>query len=74
MAEHEQAIGNSDDEGLAIEAVALLDDESSLVRSAAVWASVQLLAPGAFEELRRGRAGEERDLEVRAEWALEPVA
>ncbi|HEX5262770.1 MAG TPA: tRNA epoxyqueuosine(34) reductase QueG [Phenylobacterium sp.] len=63
------AIGNSGDPALASEAERLLDDASSLVRGAAVWALSQLLAADAFEALRSAH-GTETDPDVLAEWAV----
>jgi epoxyqueuosine reductase len=62
------AIGNADDRALAREAMRLLDDESALVRGAAVWALSQLMAREAFEALASDRSGAEQDEDVRAEW------
>jgi epoxyqueuosine reductase len=62
------AIGNANDSALAIEATRLIDDESPLVRGAAVWALSQLMAREAFEALASSRAGAEQDDAVRAEW------
>jgi epoxyqueuosine reductase len=62
------AIGNSNDAALAIEAKHLLDDESPLVRGAAVWALSQLMAPDEFAALAARTAGSEADETVRAEW------
>ena len=45
------AIGNSGDAALAPEAERLLDDESALVRGAAVWALSQLMDAEAFDAL-----------------------
>jgi epoxyqueuosine reductase len=64
------AIGNADDRALAGEARRLLDDESPLVRGAAVWALSQLMAPEAFEALALDKANLETDESVRAEWQL----
>src|SRR4051812_39076126 len=50
------AIGNSGDASLAPEAERLLDDESALVRGAAVWALAQLIAPERFEALAQRAA------------------
>jgi len=61
------AIGNSGDAALAEEAMRLLDDESPLVRGAAVWALSQLLEREAFSKLA-ARASTESDETVRAEW------
>ncbi len=62
------AIGNSGDRALAAEAKRLLDDESPLVRGAAVWALSQLMARDAFEALASDRMDAEPDDAVRAEW------
>jgi epoxyqueuosine reductase len=62
------AIGNSNDPALAVEAERLLDDESPLVRGAAVWALSQLLGRGDFSALASDAIGTERDATVRAEW------
>jgi epoxyqueuosine reductase len=62
------AIGNADDPVLALEAIRLLDDDSPLVRGAAVWALSQSLPREAFEAMASDRVGVERDSAVRAEW------
>jgi epoxyqueuosine reductase len=62
------AIGNADDPVLALEAIRLLDDDSPLVRGAAVWALSQSLPREAFEAMASDRVGVERDSTVRAEW------
>jgi epoxyqueuosine reductase len=62
------AIGNSNDEALAAEAERLLDDESPLVRGAAVWALSQLMGPEQFEARAARAIGAEPDESVRAEW------
>ncbi len=62
------AIGNSQNEALARAARALLDDDSPLVRGAAVWAVQQLLDTNDFAALRRQFAGRETDKDVLAEW------
>ena len=64
------AIGNSGDARLADEAERLLDDESPLVRGAAVWALSQLMPPEAFAALASKAIGAEADETVRAEWRL----
>ena len=61
------AIGNAGDAALAAEAERLLDDASSLVRGAAVWALAQLLSPEAFTAQAK-RAALESDEVVRSEW------
>src|SRR6201996_6299187 len=62
------AIGNADDDALAAEARRLLDDESPMVRGAAVWALSQLLAHDEFDRLAAARGAAEADETVRAEW------
>jgi epoxyqueuosine reductase len=62
------AIGNSNDGALAKEAERLLDDESPLVRGAAVWALSQLLGREEFARLAAGALNTESDDAVRAEW------
>ncbi len=67
------AIGNSGEPRLAGEARRLLDDESPLVRGAAVWALSRLLPPNTFAALARHRAAAEADAEVRNEWESSPA-
>src|ERR1700716_861332 len=62
------AIGNSNDGALAVEAERLLDDESPLVRGAAVWALWQLMGRAEFAALAAKANSRERDETVRAEW------
>jgi epoxyqueuosine reductase len=62
------AIGNADDAALAAEAKPLLDDESPLVRGAAVWALSQLMAREEFSALAAHAIRAETDESVRAEW------
>jgi epoxyqueuosine reductase len=62
------AIGNSNDGDLAIEAERLLEDESALVRGAAVWALSQLLGGQEFAALGSRFAPSETAESVRAEW------
>ncbi|WP_246789899.1 tRNA epoxyqueuosine(34) reductase QueG [Bradyrhizobium sp. CCBAU 51765] len=62
------AIGNSGEAALAEEARRLLDDESPLVRGAAVWALGQLLERGEFEAMKSAALGGEFDDSVREEW------
>jgi epoxyqueuosine reductase len=64
------AIGNSRDQALAIEADRLLDDQSPLVRGAAVWALSQLVGREAFAALAKRALDSEVDSGVRAEWTL----
>ena len=68
------AIGNSDQPGLADEAQRLLDDDSALVRGAAVWALSRLLPPAEFAALAQQRARSERDPQVLGEWTENALA
>ena len=68
------AIGNADDASLAPDAERLLDDESPLVRGAAVWALSQLMARGKFDALAAAAIGAEADENVRAEWTTDFAA
>jgi len=61
------AIGNSGDVSLADDARRLLDDDSALVRSAAVWALSQLLPREEFLKLARDASDD--DESVKDEWA-----
>ena len=63
------AIGNSQDTGLAPAARRLLDDQSPLVRGAAVWALQQLLDRNAFAALAAQVLAVEADQSVREEWS-----
>jgi epoxyqueuosine reductase len=60
------AIGNSGDAALATEAERLLDDDSPLVRGAAVWALSRLLPRTNFAALARRR--KENHASVQVEW------
>ncbi|EHQ99634.1 tRNA epoxyqueuosine(34) reductase QueG [Bradyrhizobium sp. WSM471] len=62
------AIGNSGDAALADEARRLLEDESALVRGAAVWALAQLMPDEEFAALRTEAIAGESDESVREEW------
>jgi epoxyqueuosine reductase len=62
------AIGNSNDKALAVEAGRLLDDESALVRGAAVWALSQLVTREEFAAHAAKAINAEVDESVRAEW------
>ena len=64
------AIGNSGDASLATEPERLLDDDSALVRGAAVWALAQLIAREKFDVLAHRAAASENDAAVRAEWRI----
>jgi epoxyqueuosine reductase len=68
------AIGNSNETGLAAEAIRLLDDSSRLVRAMAVWAAARLVSRDRLAELARERLSREADADVRLEWerALAP--
>jgi epoxyqueuosine reductase len=61
------AIGNSANPSLAAVAAARLDDESPLVRGAAVWALAKL-DPEQFAALKVARADAETDPDVGEEW------
>jgi epoxyqueuosine reductase len=63
------AIGNSNDPGLAEAAERLLNDQSPLVRGAAVWALSQLLGREAFDARAAKAMSAEPDESVRAEWS-----
>jgi epoxyqueuosine reductase len=62
------AIGNSGNAALAVEAERLLDDESALVRGAAVWALSQLRTAEEFSALAKHAVGKENNEEVQEEW------
>jgi epoxyqueuosine reductase len=62
------AIGNSGDANLAVEAERRLDDESPLVRGAAVWA-LGRLDRERLSRCAKTRRDSEADPELRAEWA-----
>jgi epoxyqueuosine reductase len=62
------AIGNSSDRTLTVAAERLMDDESPLVRGAAVWALSQLLGGEEFSARAANAASIEADDGVRAEW------
>ena len=64
------AIGNSGMPALAVAAERLLDDQSPLVRGAAVWALSQLMERQRFAALASRAFGTERDESVRTEWQL----
>ncbi|UPJ42419.1 tRNA epoxyqueuosine(34) reductase QueG [Bradyrhizobium sp. 40] len=66
------AIGNSGDAALADEARRLLEDESALVRGAAVWALGQLVPRDEFEAMRTNAIAGESDESVREEWRTAP--
>ena len=63
------AIGNANDPALADAAERLLDDESPLVRGAAVWALSQLTPPEVFAARAARALSAETDDSVRAEWS-----
>jgi epoxyqueuosine reductase len=63
------AIGNSNDGALAIAAQRRLDDDSPLVRGAAVWALSQLIGRQEFAALAATAISAERDETVCAEWS-----
>jgi epoxyqueuosine reductase len=63
------AIGNSNERTLAVEAERLLDDDSPLVRGAAVWALSQLMGREEFSARAAKGISAEPDETVRAEWS-----
>ena len=64
------AIGNSNEPALAAEAERLLEDQSPLVRGAAVWALAQLIERPRLDALASRVIAAESDAGVRAEWAM----
>jgi epoxyqueuosine reductase len=62
------AIGNAGLAALAVEAERMLDDQSPLVRGAAVWALSQLMERAEFEARAARALNTEADAGVRAEW------
>lgn len=66
------AIGNSGAPALAATAERGTEDDSPLVRGAAVWALAKL-DPERFAALKIARADAERDPEVRGEWQAKPT-
>jgi epoxyqueuosine reductase len=64
------AIGNSNEPALAVEAERLLDDQSPLVRGAAIWALSQLIEQPRLDALASSVIAAESDAGVRAEWAM----
>ena len=63
------AIGNSGDAALLPQVEARLEDESALVRGAAVWAVSRLADPVTLARLAADRAQAESDAAVSAEWS-----
>jgi epoxyqueuosine reductase len=62
------AIGNSNEPALAVEAERLLEDQSPLVRGAAVWALAQLIGRKEFAARAPDAIRSESDESVRREW------
>lgn len=62
------AIGNSDTPSLAPDAITKLDDESPLVRGAAIWAAAELMSKEDFAKLAEDKSSSENDETVREEW------
>jgi len=62
------AVGNSNDRALAALAVERLDDQSTLVRGAAVWALARLIAPEEFSRFAAEGLRREHDATVIEEW------
>lgn len=67
------AIGNSGNAALRVKVLPLLDDPSSIVRGAAVWALSQLVPAHEFAALRDARCAREMDPSVQAEWRGESI-
>jgi epoxyqueuosine reductase len=64
------AIGNSNDSALVVEAERLVEDQSPLVRGAAVWALSQLMARQEFSIRAERALTDEPDETVRREWLI----
>lgn len=62
------ALGNVGAENAVMVAKERLEDESPLVRGAAVWALSRLLETAAFEKLRQKERAAELDPDVLKEW------
>jgi len=62
------AVGNSNNRGLAALAVERLDDESPLVRGAAIWALARLMSRKEFASFASEGVRRERDAAVVEEW------
>ncbi len=62
------AMGNSGSPSLVPDVLARLNDESSLVRGAAVWAASQLMNKDEFAALKKEKSSSETDETVSAEW------
>ncbi|MEQ8404793.1 MAG: tRNA epoxyqueuosine(34) reductase QueG [Oceanicaulis sp.] len=67
------ALGNSGDAALVSAVLPRLDDDSALVRGAAVWA-LSRLDPARFDAERARRAAQEPDAAARLEWEAQPAA
>jgi epoxyqueuosine reductase len=67
------AIGNSAEASLADVAVSLIDDDSPLVRGAAVWALGRLVALEQFASIAATRSARETDPSVLEEWAASAI-
>ena len=61
------AVGNANNPNLLQHAVDRVEDESPLVRGAAIWA-IWRLCPATYERLKSAYAANETDPEVRREW------
>ncbi len=64
------AIGNSQTPTLAAAAIPSLQDDSPLVRGAAIWALARLVPRNDLAELASARPAEERDPDVAEEWRI----
>jgi epoxyqueuosine reductase len=65
------AIGNSGDTALIPQAVSKLQDQSPLVRGAAVWALRRLCAGDELARIQTSHEAQENDPSVKAEWTAE---
>jgi epoxyqueuosine reductase len=65
------AIGNSNNKKLAKKAIANINDKSSLVRGAAIWAIRRLLNNSELKKIKENSLSKEKDLSVISEWKNE---
>ncbi len=68
------ALGNAGGKGAEQVLRARLEDESALVRGAAVWALSKVVSPAAFGDLRARYRSGEQDPDVAAEWDVPLLA
>ena len=65
------AIGNSNNKELAKKALSNINDKSSLVRGAAIWAIRRLLNNSELKKIKENSLSKEKDLSVISEWKNE---